>query len=92
MIGRKVGGGRGENPRCGPLLIISREKDNTVPWAIANASFKTQQRNEAVTDIVEIPGPGHRAGTVRREDGEQACADERGWQRGCGQLACQNSQ
>ncbi|MFE6332967.1 alpha/beta hydrolase [Streptomyces sp. NPDC057806] len=44
----------------GPLLIISGEKDNTVPWAIANASYKKQLHNEhAVTEIVEIPGRGH---------------------------------
>jgi pimeloyl-ACP methyl ester carboxylesterase len=48
-----------ENPKRGPLLIISGEKDHTVPWAIANASFKQQQRNEGVTEIVEIPNRGH---------------------------------
>jgi pimeloyl-ACP methyl ester carboxylesterase len=48
-----------ENPERGPLLIISGEKDNTVPWAIANASYKKQARNEGVTEIVEIPGRGH---------------------------------
>jgi len=30
-----------------------------VPWAIANASFKRQRRNQAVTTIHEIPGRGH---------------------------------
>jgi non-heme chloroperoxidase len=48
-----------KNPERGPLLIISGEKDNTVPWAIANASFKKQQRNEGVTEIEEIPNRGH---------------------------------
>jgi non-heme chloroperoxidase len=43
----------------GPLLIIEGEKDHTVPWAVANASFKKQRRNEAVTEIVEMPGRGH---------------------------------
>ena len=47
------------NPRRGPLLIVSGERDQTVPWAIANASFKRQKRNENVTEIVEIPGRGH---------------------------------
>jgi non-heme chloroperoxidase len=47
------------NPERGPLLIISGEKDHTVPWSIANASFKKQQRNEGVTEIVEISGRGH---------------------------------
>jgi pimeloyl-ACP methyl ester carboxylesterase len=47
------------NPDRGPLLIISGEKDHTVPWAIANASYKKQKRNQAVTEIVEIPNRGH---------------------------------
>ena len=53
------GEGRQREPRRGPLLIISGEKDHTVPWAIANASFKKQDRNEGVTEIVEIEGRGH---------------------------------
>ena len=48
-----------KNPDRGPLLIISGEKDHTVPWAIANASYKRQQHNPGVTEIVEIPGRGH---------------------------------
>ena len=48
-----------KNPGRGPLLIISGEKDHTVPWKIANASYKKQQRNEGVTEIVEIPNRGH---------------------------------
>jgi non-heme chloroperoxidase len=47
------------NPQRGPLLIISGEKDNTVPWAIANASYKRQARNGNVTEIVEMPNRGH---------------------------------
>ena len=48
-----------ENPDRGPLLIISGEKDHTVPWAIANASFLLQDNNAGITEIVEIPGRGH---------------------------------
>ena len=48
-----------ENPERGPLLITSGQKDNTVPWSIANASFKQQQKNTSVTEIVEIPNRGH---------------------------------
>src|SRR3989449_5551430 len=48
-----------ENPERGPLLIISGEKDNTVPWAIADASYKQQKRNEGVTEIIEMPNRGH---------------------------------
>ena len=47
------------NPERGPLLIVSGGADHTVPWAIANASFKRQQRNTGVTEIVEVPNRGH---------------------------------
>jgi pimeloyl-ACP methyl ester carboxylesterase len=48
-----------KNPERGPLLIIDGEKDHTVPWAIANASYKKQRGNESVTEIAKIPGRGH---------------------------------
>ena len=48
-----------KNAARGPLLIISGERDHTVPWAIANASFKRQKRNAGVTEIVEIPNRWH---------------------------------
>jgi pimeloyl-ACP methyl ester carboxylesterase len=48
-----------KSPDRGPLLVISGEKDHTVPWAIANASYKKQKRNDAVTEIVEISNRGH---------------------------------
>ena len=47
------------NPDRGPLLIIDGADDHTVPWAIANASYQRQSRNEAVTEIVKIPNRGH---------------------------------
>jgi pimeloyl-ACP methyl ester carboxylesterase len=47
------------NPDRGPMLIIDGEKDHTVPWAIANAAYKRQRRNEAVTEIEKIPNRGH---------------------------------
>jgi pimeloyl-ACP methyl ester carboxylesterase len=47
------------NPARGPLLIVSGEKDNTVPWAIASASYKRQKHNRGVTEIVEMPNRGH---------------------------------
>ena len=46
-----------KNPERGPLLIIDGEKDHTVPWAIANAAYKRQRRNEAVTEIKQDPEP-----------------------------------
>jgi non-heme chloroperoxidase len=48
-----------KNPKRGPLLIINGEKDNTVPLAIARASFKKQKRNEGVTEFAEIANRGH---------------------------------
>jgi pimeloyl-ACP methyl ester carboxylesterase len=48
-----------ENPNRGPLLLISGETDNTVPWAIVHASFERQRRNPGVTEIVQIPDRGH---------------------------------
>jgi pimeloyl-ACP methyl ester carboxylesterase len=47
------------NPNRGPLLIIDGEKDHTAPWAIANASYKRQRRNPAVTEIAKISNRGH---------------------------------
>jgi non-heme chloroperoxidase len=50
---------KSKNPDRGPLLILDGELDHTVPWAIANASFKKQKRNPGVTEIVKVPGRGH---------------------------------
>jgi pimeloyl-ACP methyl ester carboxylesterase len=61
-----------KNPDRGPLLLISGEKDHTVPWAIANASFKKQRRNPAVTEIVEMPDRGH---ALTIDDGWREVAD-----------------
>ena len=48
-----------KNPERGPLLILDGELDNTVPWAIANASYKRQQSNPGVTEIQKVAGRGH---------------------------------
>jgi pimeloyl-ACP methyl ester carboxylesterase len=48
-----------KNPKRGPLLIISGERDHTVPPAIANASYKREKRNPGVTELVEIKDRGH---------------------------------
>jgi non-heme chloroperoxidase len=61
-----------KNPERGPLLIVSGEKDHTVPWAIANASYKKQKRNEGVTEIVEIKDRGH---ALTIDSGWQEVAD-----------------
>jgi non-heme chloroperoxidase len=48
-----------KNPDRGPLLLISGERDHTVPWAIVNASYKQQRDNPGVTEIEKMPGRGH---------------------------------
>ncbi len=48
-----------KNPDRGPLLFISGQKDHTVPWAVTNASYKRQKRNDGVTEINEVPNRGH---------------------------------
>jgi pimeloyl-ACP methyl ester carboxylesterase len=48
-----------KNPERGPMLIIDGEKDHTVPWAIANGAYKKQKRNQAVTEIEQVPNRGH---------------------------------
>jgi non-heme chloroperoxidase len=60
------------NPDRGPLLIISGEKDNTVPWAIANASYKKEKRNAGVTEISQMSNRGH---ALVIDDGWREVAD-----------------
>ncbi len=48
-----------ENPGRGPMLIVSGEKDHTVPPAISDATYKRQKRNGGVTEFVEIANRGH---------------------------------
>src|SRR3954462_7015540 len=48
-----------KTPDRGPLLIIAGEKDHTVRGVIANAAYKRQRRNPAVTGIVKMPNRGH---------------------------------
>lgn len=60
------------NPDRGPLLIISGEYDHTVPWAIAHASFKQQEKNPGLTKIQEIPDRGH---SLTIDHGWQEVAD-----------------
>jgi pimeloyl-ACP methyl ester carboxylesterase len=48
-----------KNPKRGPMLIISGEKDHTVPPAIAKASYKKERKNDAVTEFLTLPERGH---------------------------------
>jgi non-heme chloroperoxidase len=47
-----------ENPQRGRLLIISGEKDNTVPWAVANASYNNSRQRRRHRDHRD-QGRGH---------------------------------
>jgi pimeloyl-ACP methyl ester carboxylesterase len=47
------------NPERGPMLIISADSDHTVPFAMSNAAYKRQKRNEGVTEMVKMEGRGH---------------------------------
>lgn len=48
------------HPERGPMLVVTGEDDNIVPFAMANAAYKQQRRNPAhPTELVEIPGVGH---------------------------------
>ena len=48
-----------KNPERGPMLIVGADKDHTVPWAIANASYKQQSKNPGITEITKYAGRGH---------------------------------
>jgi non-heme chloroperoxidase len=48
-----------ENPYRGPLLIISGEKDHTVPPSISDAAYKQQLKNPGTTEFAEVPDRGH---------------------------------
>jgi pimeloyl-ACP methyl ester carboxylesterase len=48
-----------KNPDRGPLLVISGEKDHSVPHAIAHASYKRQLNNPGVTEFTEFENRGH---------------------------------
>lgn len=61
-----------ENPDRGPMLIISGERDHTVPRAISEAAFSKQRRNPGTTEFVEIAGRGH---ALTIDDGWRDVAD-----------------
>jgi pimeloyl-ACP methyl ester carboxylesterase len=48
-----------KNPGRGPLLVVSGEKDHTVPHVLSNAAFERQRKNPGVTEFAEIPNRGH---------------------------------
>lgn len=47
------------NPSRGPLLLVSGEKDHTVPPALVKSAFKVYSKSPAVTELKEFAGRGH---------------------------------
>src|SRR3954451_14683235 len=62
-----------ESTQRGPLLVLSGDRDNTVPWAIANAAYKRQRRNPSITEIDKVGGHGH---ALTIDDGWRDAADK----------------
>lgn len=48
-----------KNSERGPLLLISGERDHTVPVSVVKAAYKLQRRNPGITEIHEMPNRGH---------------------------------
>jgi pimeloyl-ACP methyl ester carboxylesterase len=47
------------NATRGPLLLVSGEKDNTVPPVLVKSALKRYRDSPAVTEFKEFPGRGH---------------------------------
>jgi non-heme chloroperoxidase len=60
------------NPERGPMLLIAGDRDHTVPPSIVNASYRLENENENVTEIVTMPDRGH---ALTIDHGWQAVAD-----------------
>ncbi len=48
-----------KNPDRGPMLIVAGGKDHTVPVSISKSSFKHEEDNEGVTEMIEMADRGH---------------------------------
>jgi hypothetical protein len=57
-----------DNPERGPMLLIAGEKDHTAPPSITRASYKQQQDNVSMTEMVEMPGQPRQDGQARDAD------------------------
>ncbi len=47
------------NPNRGPLLMISGQKDHTVPDVVTRGAFKQYRSSSAVTELKQFPDRGH---------------------------------
>lgn len=48
-----------DNDKRGPLLLISGQKDHTVPDVVTRAAYKLYGNSTAVTDLKQFPDRGH---------------------------------
>jgi pimeloyl-ACP methyl ester carboxylesterase len=48
-----------KNPDRGPMLIIAGGKDHTVPVAISKSSFKHEEDNPGITEMIQMDDRGH---------------------------------
>ena len=48
-----------KNPDRGPMLIIAGGKDHTVPVAISKSSFKHEEDNPGITEMIQLDDRGH---------------------------------
>jgi pimeloyl-ACP methyl ester carboxylesterase len=46
-------------PGRGPLMVVSAERDNAMPWAIASATYRRQSTSASPTELTQAPGRGH---------------------------------
>jgi non-heme chloroperoxidase len=56
----------------GPMLIIAGGKDHVVPVAISKSSFKHQEDNQGITEMIELADRGH---AMVIDDGWQEVAE-----------------
>lgn len=56
----------------GPMLVLSGEKDHTVPWKISHATYERYKHNPNPTAFAEMPGRGH---SLTIDHGWQEVAD-----------------
>src|SRR5207248_2246996 len=47
------------NATRGPLLLVSGEKDHTVPPVLVRSTLRAYSKSPAITELKEFPGRGH---------------------------------
>jgi hypothetical protein len=68
-------GAKAIHPRAGPAADHLRGEDHNVPPAPANASYKQQQDNHGVTEIIEIIEIKNRGHALTIDSGWREVAD-----------------